>query len=151
MSAASNQYNAQRSVRSKILLRVLLISTEGLYTRLNALVWKRCPCTPVALPGDTAWLCRSENILALELDMPERVTFDILQDTGEPDPRAQAAIDQAFWEDGHILLLGMPGSPQQQLHLVRPELLGSYAVQHQAAATAGGQLQRPSSSASRRR
>jgi hypothetical protein len=82
--------------------------------------------------------------------MPERVTFDVLQETGAPDPRAQAAIDQAFWEDGHILLMGPPGSPQQQLHIVGVEELGGYAMQQQQVA-AGGVQQRPSSSASRRR
>ena len=92
-------------------------------------------------------LCRSENILALELDMPERVTFDIIQGSG-PDPRAQAAIDQAFWEDGHILLLGPVGGVQQQLHLVGQDM-SSYAMQQRAASPGGGHLQRPGS-ASRR-
>lgn len=71
--------------------------------------------------------CRSDNILALELDLPERVTFDMLPDGQGPDPRVQAAIDSAFWEEGHILLLGPPGSPQQQLHLVGQDMSG-YAV-----------------------
>jgi hypothetical protein len=83
--------------------------------------------------------------------MPERVTFDVLQETGAPDPRAQAAIDAAFWEDGHILLMGPPGSPQQQLHLVGAEGLGGYAMQQHHVVAAGGVQQRPSSSASRRR
>jgi hypothetical protein len=39
----------------------------------------------------------------------------------------QAAIDSAFWEDGHILLAGPPGSPQQQLHLVGQDMSG-YAM-----------------------
>ncbi|WIA12242.1 hypothetical protein OEZ85_012308 [Tetradesmus obliquus] len=106
-----------------------------------------------ALAGDMNPRFRSENILALELDMPERVTFDVLQETGAPDPRAQAAIDAAFWEDGHILLLGPPGSPQQQLHLVGPEGVGGYAMQQQQQrqGVGGGAQQRPGSSASRRR
>jgi hypothetical protein len=83
--------------------------------------------------------------------MPERVTFDVLQETGAPDPCAQAAINQAFWEDGHILLLGPPGSPQQQLHLVGEPLMGGYAMQQQQVVAGGGVQQRPSSSASRRR
>lgn len=70
---------------------------------------------------------RSDNILALELDLPERVTFDMLPDGQGPDPRVQAAIDSAFWEDGHILLMGRPGSPQQQLHLLGQDM-GGYAV-----------------------
>jgi len=80
-----------------------------------------CWCERV---GHVCCVCRSDNILALELDLPERVTFDMLPDGQGPDPRVQAAIDSAFWDDGHVLLLGPPGSPQQQLHLVGPDMSG---------------------------
>eukprot|EP00879_Flechtneria_rotunda_P031664 GHRR01034613.1.p1 GENE.GHRR01034613.1~~GHRR01034613.1.p1 ORF type:complete len:168 (+),score=67.27 GHRR01034613.1:522-1025(+) len=107
-----------------------------------------------ALSGDMNPRFRNENILALELDMPERVTYDFVEGGG-PDPCVQAAIDAAFWEDGHILLvLGSPGSAQQQLHLINGDM-NSYSVQPQqqaapAAASGGRYHQRPSSAASRR-
>lgn len=83
--------------------------------------------------------------------MPERVTFDLGPDG--PDPRAQAAIDAAFWEDGHVLLLGPAGGPQQALHLVPagPGALAAYEMQQpRPAGPAAAKQQRPSS-ASRRR
>lgn len=58
----------------------------------------------------------------------------MLPDGQGPDPRVQEAIDSAFWEDGHILLMGRPGSAQQQLHLVGQDM-GGYSMpspkQHQ--------------------
>lgn len=79
-------------------------------------------------------LSRTDNILALELDMPERLTHDLGPDG--PDPRAQAAIDAAFWDDGYVLLMGPPGGPQQALHLVpdRPtaDRLARYEMRAQA-------------------
>ena len=100
------------------------------------------PCKRIHTALLTAMCClfRSDNILALELDLPERVTFDMLPDGQGPDPRVQAAIDSAFWEDGHILLLGPPGSPQQQLHLVGQDMSGFAMSQKQ---------QRPGSAARR--
>lgn len=86
---------------------------------------------------------RSENILALELDMPERLTCDITPGSG-PDPRAQAAIDQAFWDDGHILLLAPPSGIQQQLHLVGQDI-SSYTMHQRTGSPMGGHPHRPGS------
>jgi hypothetical protein len=102
---------------------------------------------------------RSDNILALELDVPAAPSSDwALGQGGGPNPRAQAAIDAAFWEDGHVLLLGPPGSPQQQLHLVAGDMSGygmaspaaTGAAQRQQQQAAPPPKQHPPSSASRR-
>lgn len=86
--------------------------------------------------------------MALELDLPERLTFDMQPGRQGPDPRVQAAIDSAFWEDGHILLLGPP-SQQQQLHLVGPDM-SSYALAAPHNTLRQQQQQRPGSAACRR-
>jgi hypothetical protein len=84
---------------------------------------------------------RSDNILALELDMPERLSCELGPD-GPSDSRAQAAIDAAYWDDGHVLLLGPRGSPQQQLHLVSADMSG-YAMQQQQPALGASFKQQP--------
>ncbi|GFH07226.1 kinesin-like protein, partial [Haematococcus lacustris] len=54
--------------------------------------------------GDMNPRFKSENILNLELDMPERTTYDY---TGPGvDPRVQAAINAAFADDGELLFVG---------------------------------------------
>jgi hypothetical protein len=77
---------------------------------------------PAVAQRRAAAVHRSDDILALELDLPERITFDMLPGGQGIDPGVQAAIDTAFWEEGHILLLGPPGSPQQQLHLAGTDM-----------------------------
>jgi kinesin family protein 3/17 len=72
---------------------------------------------------------RSENILAMELDMPDRVTFDFV-DQGPngggavPDPRAQAAIDAVLKWDRHSLLIFTPAGATGPLHLGPPRAAG---------------------------
>lgn len=118
-------------------------SCRGMLSRLQP-SWRAIRhSTAFTLDAMLMLVCRSENILALELDMPERVTYDILPGQG-PDPRAQQAIDQAFWEDGHILLLAPPGGVQQQLHLAGPDM-NSFVMQQKAASPVPGHQQRPSS------
>lgn len=75
--------------------------------------------------------------------MPDRVTFDISHN-GRLDPRVQEAVDQAFWEDGHILLLAPMSGVQQRLNLAVQDL-SSYAMQQRAASPASAGSQRPSS------
>jgi hypothetical protein len=75
-------------------------------------------CDGAAVPSS----CRCENLLALELDVPERSTFDIIPGVG-PDPRAQAAIDAAFWEDGLVLVVG-GAQKMQHVHLLGPQTQG---------------------------
>mmetsp|Transcript_30808 Transcript_30808/g.87134 ORF Transcript_30808/g.87134 Transcript_30808/m.87134 type:complete len:456 (-) Transcript_30808:81-1448(-) len=54
--------------------------------------------------GDQNPRFKGENILTLELDMPERTTYDY----GGPmmDDRVRAALDAAFVDDGEMLFLG---------------------------------------------
>jgi hypothetical protein len=47
---------------------------------------------------------KSDNILNLELDMPERTTYDY--EGPGVDPRVQAAINAAFADDGELLFVG---------------------------------------------
>lgn len=47
---------------------------------------------------------KSENILNLELDMPERTTYDY--EGPGVDARVQAAINAAFADDGELLFVG---------------------------------------------
>nr|AEG74528.1 kinesin-2 motor subunit FLA8 [Dunaliella salina] len=54
--------------------------------------------------GDMNPRFRSENILNLELDMPERTTYDYVGPG--VDPRVQAAINAAFADDGELLFVG---------------------------------------------
>lgn len=54
--------------------------------------------------GDMNPRFRSENILNLELDMPERTTYDY--EGPKMDPRVQSAINAAFADDGELLFVG---------------------------------------------
>ncbi|MEW5311561.1 MAG: hypothetical protein WDW38_003270 [Sanguina aurantia] len=54
--------------------------------------------------GDMNPRFKSENILNLELDMPERTTYDY--EGPGVDPRVQAAINAAFADDGELLFVG---------------------------------------------
>lgn len=54
--------------------------------------------------GDMNPRFKSENILALELDLPERTTYDY--EGPGVDPRVQAAIAAAFADDGQLLFVG---------------------------------------------
>lgn len=70
---------------------------------------------------------RDENILALELDVPERSTYDI--GPSGPDSRAQIAINAALWQDGLVLLLAPAGGSSgiaQPLHLTPPSPSTAY-------------------------
>mmetsp|Transcript_12810 Transcript_12810/g.33988 ORF Transcript_12810/g.33988 Transcript_12810/m.33988 type:complete len:804 (+) Transcript_12810:279-2690(+) len=58
--------------------------------------------------GDMNPRFRSENILNLELDMPERTTYDYVGPG--VDPRVQAAINAAFADDGELLFVGSNAS-----------------------------------------
>ena len=50
--------------------------------------------------GDLNPRFKGENILSLELDLPERTTYDF---EGGTDPRVRAAIDAAFADAGELL------------------------------------------------
>jgi len=54
--------------------------------------------------GDMNPRFKSDNILNLELDMPERTTYDY--EGPGVDPRVQAAINAAFADDGELLFVG---------------------------------------------
>lgn len=54
--------------------------------------------------GDMNPRFKSDNILNLELDMPERTTYDY--EGPGMDPRVQAAINAAFADDGELLFVG---------------------------------------------
>lgn len=70
--------------------------------------------------GDMNPRFRSENILAMELDLPDRVTFDYVEG-GAPDPRAQAAVDAMFdWDAHSYLVFTWPGA-QGPAHLAGPQ------------------------------
>ena len=83
--------------------------------------------------------------------MPERSTFDINPGVG-PDPRAQAAIDAAFWEDGLVLVV----AGAHKMHMLGPQLqgtgglLGQRGLSPQSATGSrprSGQQRRPGSAA----
>ncbi|KAG2498997.1 hypothetical protein HYH03_003183 [Edaphochlamys debaryana] len=61
--------------------------------------------------GDMNPRFKSENILNLELDLPERTTYDY--EGPGVDPRVQAAINAAFAEDGELIFVGS----EQNVHL----------------------------------
>ncbi|EFJ51094.1 kinesin-like protein [Volvox carteri f. nagariensis] len=61
--------------------------------------------------GDMNPRFKSENILNLELDLPERTTYDY--EGPGVDPRVQAAINAAFAEDGEFIFVGS----EQNVHL----------------------------------
>ncbi|GBF99862.1 kinesin-ii motor subunit [Raphidocelis subcapitata] len=79
-----------------------------------------------AAAGDMNPRFRSENILAMELDLPERVTFDWYEGA-PPDPRAQAAIDAALNWDAHSLLIFAPPRAQGPLQLGAPRAAAAAA------------------------
>lgn len=54
--------------------------------------------------GDLNPRFKGENILSLELDLPERTTYDYAGPG--TDPRVQAAIHAAFADDGELLFVG---------------------------------------------
>lgn len=64
--------------------------------------------------GDMNPRFRGENILNLELDMPERTTYDY--EGPGVDPRVQAAINAAFADDGELLFVGSNAAGQERVH-----------------------------------
>lgn len=94
---------------------------------------------------------RYENILAMEMDLPERVTFDFYEG-GVIDPRMQAAVDAVLGFDRHSFLVFMPAGAPGPLHLGGPPAVpeAAYGVREEgtrAGAGAGGQ--RPGSAGQR--
>ncbi|KAG1658518.1 hypothetical protein FOA52_009861 [Chlamydomonas sp. UWO 241] len=85
--------------------------------------------------GDMNPRFRGENILNLELDMPERTTYDY--EGPGVDPRVQAAINAAFADDGELLFVGSAGGRDDPV----------YAAEDLAA---GGGSGRPDSASKRR-
>ena len=87
--------------------------------------------------GDMNPRFRSENILAMELDLPDRVTFDYYEG-GQPDPRAQAAIDAMFAWDAHsYLVFSWPGA-QGPAHSGAPRAASAAAYGGGGGARQGG-------------
>eukprot|EP00899_Mesostigma_viride_P027813 jgi/Mesvir1/8216/Mv12506-RA.2 len=62
-----------------------------------------------AAMGDQNPRFKSENILTMELDMPERTTYDY--DGGAVNSRVQAALDAAFVDDGEMLFAASETMP----------------------------------------
>jgi hypothetical protein len=91
--------------------------------------------------GDMNPRFRSENILAMELDMPDRVTFDYVEGGGPQDPRLQAALDAVLRPERHAFLVFAAPGAAGPLQLGAPQVVpaGAYgAAGGGGAAAAGG-------------
>ena len=98
-----------------------------------------------AAAGDMDPRFRFENILLMELDLPDRVTFDLPDCAGAPpDPDHQAALDAMFdWGRHSLLVFAPPGAPGP-LHFGAPPEAGAGAG---GGGSGGGSGARPASAA----
>lgn len=119
--------------------------TAAMQRPVSALGYRR-PMSSFArsatLAGDMNPRFRSDNILNLELDMPERTTYDY--EGPGMDPRVQAAINAAFADDGELLFVGSETDSGRQEVAGGPE--GARGQRQQQQQQAG----RPDSAAQRR-
>lgn len=84
--------------------------------------------------GDLNPRFRSENILSLELDMPERTTFDYNAVLGAGSDHVQEALNAAFADDGDVMFVGNdsfrnvhmePGAAQPEPARSKPQRVSS--------------------------
>lgn len=86
--------------------------------------------------GDLNPRFKGENILNLELDLPERTTYDF--DGPGTDPRVQAAINAAFADDGELLFIGSAAEKLRDADDVK-------VMEQRRPGTSSGRSGRPSS------